>query len=329
MSDNNPAPKIWDVIIVGSGPAGYTAAIYTSRARLTTLLLAGETAGGQLMYTREVENYPGFKDGIQGPELMQQMREQAARFEAEIKDENVTRVDLGGQTKKIWVGETEYQAKTVILTVGAKARMLGIGEEKLLGRGLSTCATCDAAFFKDKQTYVVGGGDVAMEDSLTLAKYAKKVTIIHRRDEFKASKIMQDRVKEAGIEILWNSQVTAIKGEAKLEGITVKNVETNQEQELAADGLFLAIGHIPASDFLGDSVEIDDHRYIINRLSRDGVEQRQELLSGYPTMTSIEGVFAAGDVVDFRYRQAVTAAGMGCMAALDVEKFLTGSTASW
>ncbi len=207
--------------------------------------------------------------------------------------------------------------------------MLKVGEEKLLGRGVSTCATCDAAFFKDKVTYVVGGGDVAMEDSLALAKYAKKVTIIHRRDEFKASQIMQDRVKEADIDIMWNTEVTSVKGENKLEAITVKNSETGKEEELAADGLFLAIGHLPASDFVKDAVEVGDHNYVINNMTKDGVQQRQELLEGYPTMTSAEGVFAAGDVVDFHYRQAVTAAGMGCMAALDVERFLTGSASSW
>jgi len=319
-----------EVIVVGSGPAGYTAAIYLARAQMRPLVLAGEKAGGQLMLTTEVENFPGFSKGIQGPELMMEMRAQAEKFGAEIKNENVTKVDFSGEVKKVWVGEVEYQAKTVILTTGAKARMLGVGEEKLLGRGVSTCATCDAAFFKDKVTYLVGGGDVAMEDALALTKFAKSVTIIHRRDELKASKIMQERVlKEKRVPVMWNTEVLAVSGEQKLEKIKVRNVDSGEEKELEADGLFLAIGHIPDTDFLDSAVETDDHMYVVTRMVKDGVDSRKEMLEGYPTMTSVEGVFAAGDVVDFRYRQAITAAGMGTQAALDVEKYLTGSFASW
>jgi thioredoxin reductase (NADPH) len=322
--------KVWEVIIVGSGPAGYTSAIYTSRAKLSTLLIAGAVPGGQLMLTTEVENYPGFSQGILGPELMNEMNLQAKRFGAEILTEDVSKIDISEKIKKVWVGETEYQAKTIILTVGAKARMLDVGEDKLIGRGVSTCATCDAAFFRDKVTFVVGGGDVAMEDALALTKYAKTVTLIHRRDSFKASKIMQERVLlEKKLPVLWNSEVSAVKGDGKLSAIVVKNLKTGEEQELPADGLFMAIGHMPASDFCQGAIEIDDHGYIVTRLVKDGVNARQEMLEGFPTMTNIEGVFAAGDVVDFRYKQVATSSGMGCMAALDVEKYLTGQTASW
>lgn len=322
--------NIFDVIVIGGGPAGYTAAIYTSRAQLSTLVVAGATPGGQLMLTTEVENYPGFSKGILGPELMQEMTAQAERFGSKIIYENVEGVDFSGKVKKVMVAGKEYQSRAVIVTVGARARTLGVGEEALMGRGVSPCATCDAAFFKDKVTYVVGGGDVAMEDALALSKFTNKVTLIHRRDSFKASKIMQKRVlEEKKIPVLWNSEVVGVKGEQKLEGITVKNTETGEQQELLADGLFLAIGHIPASDFLKGSLEVDDHGYVVNRMTNSGVQQRKEWLEGYPTMTSVEGVFAAGDVVDFRYRQAVTSAGMGTMAALDVEKYLTGSVSSW
>ncbi len=324
--------KTFDVIIIGGGPAGYTAAIYTSRAQLSTLVVAGATPGGQLMLTTEVENYPGFSQGILGPELMQEMTTQAERFGAKLVYENVEKVDFSSEEKRIWAGGVEYRAKAVILTVGAKSRMLGVGEDKLIGRGVSTCATCDAAFFKDKTAFVVGGGDVVMEDALSLAKFAKSVTLIYRkgREEMKASKIMQARViDEKKIPVLWNTEVVGVKGEQKLEGIVIKDSKTGQEQGLAADGLFLAIGHLPASDFLKGVVETDDHGYMVTRETRDGVDSRKEMLQGYPTQTSVEGVFAAGDVVDFRYRQAVTAAGKGCQAALDAEKYLTGSTSGW
>lgn len=319
-----------EVIVIGSGPAGYAAAIYLARARLNPLVLAGEKAGGQLMLTTEVENYPGFAKGIQGPELMMEMRAQAEKFGAEIRNENVTKVELGGEFKKVWVGDQLEEAKVVIVTTGARARMLNVGEERLLGRGVSTCATCDAAFFKDKVTYLVGGGDVAMEDALALAKFAKRVEIVHRRDEFRASKVMQERVLgEDKVKVRWSSEVVGVKGENRLEGIKIKNVKTGKEEELEADGLFLAIGHIPDTDFLGDAIEVDSHGYVVTRMVRDGVGERREWLEGYPTMSSVEGVFAAGDVVDFRYRQAITAAGMGVQAALDVEKYLTGRLPSW
>lgn len=321
-----------NVIVIGSGPAGYTAAIYLARAKLKPLVLAGEKAGGQLMYTTEVENFPGFSKGINGPVLMEEMRQQALRFGAEILPVNVTKVDFSQEMKRVWVGEKEYQAKAVILTTGAKARMLKVGEEKLLGRGVSTCAVCDAAFFKDKTVFVVGGGDVAMEDALALTKFAKSVTIIHRREALKASQIMQERViKEKQVPVLWNSEVVGVKGEQRLEGIRVKNMVTGEEQDLPAEGLFISIGHIPETDFLKDSrLVVDDHMYLkTNLTSKEAVVAEKVWLEGYPTQTNIAGVFAAGDVVDFKYRQAVTAAGMGTMAALDAEKFLTGSMQSW
>lgn len=319
-----------EVIVIGSGPAGYAAAIYLARARLNPLVLAGEKAGGQLMLTTEVENYPGFAKGIQGPELMMEMRVQAEKFGAEIRNENVTKVELGGEFKKVWVGDQLEESKVVIVTTGARAKMLNVGEERLLGRGVSTCATCDAAFFKDKITYLVGGGDVAMEDALALAKFAKRVEIVHRRDEFRASKVMQERVLgEDKVKVRWSSEVVGVKGESMLEGIKIKDVKTGKEEEVEADGLFLAIGHIPDTDFLGDAIEVDSHGYVVTRMVKNGVEERNEWLEGYPTMSSIEGVFAAGDVVDFRYRQAITAAGMGVQAALDVEKYLTGRLPSW
>ena len=319
-----------EVIVIGSGPAGYAAAIYLARARLNPLVLAGEKAGGQLMLTTEVENYPGFAKGIQGPELMVEMRTQAEKFGAEIRNENVTKVELGGEFKKVWVGDQLEEAKVVIVTTGARAKMLNVGEERLLGRGVSTCATCDAAFFKDKITYLVGGGDVAMEDALALVKFAKRVEIVHRRDEFRASKVMQERVLgEDKVKVRWSSEVVGVKGESMLEGIKIKDVKTGKEEELEADGLFLAIGHIPDTDFFGDAIEVDSHGYVVTRMVKNGVDERKEWLEGYPTMSSVEGVFAAGDVVDFRYRQAITAAGMGVQAALDVEKYLTGRLPSW
>ncbi len=317
-----------NVIVIGGASAGYTAGIYLARAKLTPLVLAGENPGGQLMFTSEVENYPGFSKGIKGPDLMEEMRIQAERFGAEIKNENVTKVDFSGQAKKVWVGETEYQAKAVILALGAMSRMLKIGEERLLGRGVSTCAVCDAAFFKEKTTYVVGGGDAAVEDALALARFTPRVTMIHRKTDFKASKIMQERIKERNIPVMWETEVTGVIGESKLEKIRVK--DKNGEKELAADGLFLAIGHIPATDILSGQVELDSHGYLITKLTSNKSQMNQEVwLSDYPTQTSAVGVFGAGDMVDIRYRQAITAAGMGCMAALDAEKYLTGSIGSW
>lgn len=319
-----------EVIIIGGAVAGLTAAIYLSRAKLAPLLLAGEKAGGQLMLTTEVENYPGFPEGVMGPELIERMRKQAEKFGAEIKNLNVTKVDFTGEVKKVWVGEVEYQAKAVIITSGASPRLLKVGEEKLIGRGVSTCAVCDAAFFKGKTVYQVGGGDVAMEDILALRKFTDKVVLIHRGDKLRASKIMQEKVlNEKKVPVMWNTEVVGVKGEGKLEAIRVKNNQTGEEKELQADGLFLAIGHIPETNFLDNQVEVDDHMYVINRMVRDGVDMRKEYLEGFPTMTNVNGVFAAGDVVDIRYRQIATAAGMGCQAALDAEKYLTGNISTW
>lgn len=320
--------EIKNVIVIGGASAGYTAAIYLARATLAPLVLAGENAGGQLMFTTEVENFPGFSKGIKGPDLMAQMRSQAERFGAEIRNENVTRVDFGGEIKKIWVGEVLYQARSVILALGAVSRMLGVGEERFLGRGVSTCAVCDAAFFKAKTVYVVGGGDAAMEDTLALARFTDKVTLIHRKGELKASKIMQARIKEKNIPILWETEVGGVIGENKLEKIRIK--DKAGEKELSAEGLFLAIGHTPATDLLKGQVELDSHGYLVTKITNNKSQINQEIwLDNYPTQTSVEGVFGAGDMVDIRYRQAITAAGMGCMAALDAEKFLTGSIGSW
>lgn len=322
--------SVRSVIIVGGASAGYTAAIYLARATLAPLLLAGENAGGQLMFTSEVENFPGFSKGIKGPDLMMEMETQAKRFGAEIKNVNVTKVDFSGEIKKIWVGETEYQARAVVLALGAMSRMLNVGEEKLLGRGVSTCAVCDAAFFKDKRTMVVGGGDAAMEDALALSRFTDKVTLIHRRNEFKASKIMQERIVEKKIPVLWESEVVGVVGSEKLTAIKVMNIKTNEGKEFPVDGLFLAVGHTPATDILKDQVELDSHGYLVTKMTSNKPVNNQEIwLSDYPTQTSVVGVFGAGDMVDIRYRQAVTAAGMGCMAALDAEKFLTGSMGSW
>lgn len=306
--------QIRNVIVIGGAPAGYTAALYLSRALLKPLVLAGEQAGGQLMWTTEVENFPGFPDGIMGPELMVKMRDQAEKFGAEIKDENMTKVDLSGEIKKIWVGEIEYQAKTVIIATGAKSRMLQIGEEKYWGKGLSVCAVCDAAFFKNKRAMVVGGGDAAMEDALALAKFALSVDIIHRQDTFRASKIMQERVKANNkINIIWGSEVVGVTGESKLETVKFKNIKSEKIQEIGMDGLFLAIGHVPTTELFEGILDLDERKYL---------KTKQLFGSDYPTQTSRVGVFGAGDVVDHKYRQAITAAGMGCMAALDAEKFL-------
>ena len=329
--------EIRNVIVIGGAPAGYTAAIYLARATLSPFVLAGENAGGQLMFTSEVENYPGFSKGIKGPDLMDEMRKQAERFGAEIKNENVTKVDFSGEIKKVWVNETLYESRAVVLALGASSRMIGVGEEKYYGKGMSTCAVCDAAFYKDKTVFVVGGGDAAMEDALALDRFTNKVTIIHRKAEFRASKIMQKRVlEEKKIPVLWETEVVGVGGEGKLEKIELKNSRTQELKKLMADGLFLAIGHTPATDILKGQVELDGHGYLITQMTTPTASQlggqanNQEVwLNGYPTQTSVTGVFGAGDMVDIRYRQAITAAGMGCMAALDVEKFLTGSISGW
>jgi thioredoxin reductase (NADPH) len=301
--------KKYDIIIIGAGPAGYTAAIYAARANLKVLMISGTTPGGQLLLTSEVENFPGFKDGIMGPELMDQMKEQAKRFGTEIIQEFATKVELGGQPKKVWIKIEEYQARTLIIATGASANWLGLENEKRLwGKGVSACATCDGFFFMDKHVVVVGGGDSAMEEALTLTKFAKKVTIVHRRKEFRASKIMQDRVlKHKKIEVVWDSTLTDVLGKDKVEGVKIKNVETGKTAKIECDGLFVAIGHTPATALFKGSLEIDDKGYLI---TKEGVK------------TAISGVFAAGDVADPHYRQAITAAGDGCRAALEAERYI-------
>jgi thioredoxin reductase (NADPH) len=305
------------VIIIGSGPAGLTAAIYAARADLDPLLLEGEPSstsdqpGGQLMLTTDVENYPGFPDGIMGPELMQRMRAQAERFGTEIRTEKATRVDFSERPFKVWVGDALHLAQSVIVSTGAQSLMLGLpAEERLIGHGLSTCATCDGFFFRGHDIAVVGGGDSALEEAGFLTKFADKVLIIHRRDELRASKIMQQRAFDnPKIEFLWNSTVVEILGDEKVEGIVVEDVRDGQRSTVDVTGLFIAIGHRPNTDLFGGQLEMEaDTGYLITRPD-----------SSY---TDVEGVFACGDVQDHVYRQAVTAAGSGCMAAIDAERWL-------
>ncbi len=322
------------LIIIGSGPAGYTAGIYAGRAELKPLMFAGESHGGQLMNTTMVENWPGFEKGIMGPDLMKELRLQAARFETEIIDKNVTKVDFSQKPFKVWQGETGYQADSIIVTTGAESLMLGVpGEKKLMGRGVSTCAVCDAAFFKEKVTYVVGGGDAAAEDSLTLTKFASSVTLLVRKDSLKASKIMARRLKEnPKVKIMYNTELKEVIGEQKVEKLKIVNNKTNKEEEVATDGVFLAIGHRPATDIFKGQLELNEKNYLKTLMlypEMGKIVAAQQWLHGYPTQTSVEGVFAAGDVVDYRYRQAVLAAGMGCMAAMGAETFLTGHVSAW
>jgi len=346
------------IAIVGSGPAGYTSGLYAARASLNPTLFAGIKSGGQLMWTNDVENFPGFPDGVKGPQLMMQMRQQAEKFGTKIIDRFVTAVDFSSRPFKIWtkypdgvnpddvvqlkgmdqinsmiskVKEQEHdiEAETVIISTGAVAILPGIpGEQELLGKGLSTCAVCDAAFYKDKDTFVVGGGDAAMEDAMALTKFAKSVTIIHRRDQLRASKIMQDRVlNHEKVKMMWNTVVKEAKGSEKLTSIVVE--ENAQEKELPADGLFIAIGHKPMTQIFHDQVWLDETGYVVTRQSANwqGLDlaersKNEKGLISYPTMTSVDGVFAAGDVVDIRYKQAVTSAGQGSQAALDAEWWL-------
>jgi thioredoxin reductase (NADPH) len=312
---------VHNVIIIGSGPAGLTAAIYTSRANLVPLVLEGEPSstsdqpGGQLMLTTEVENFPGFPEGIMGPELMTNMRVQALRFGADIRTEKVSRVDLSARPFGVWVGDPDtaeptYRARSLIISTGAQSLMLGLpAESRLLGHGLSTCATCDGFFFRGQHIAVVGGGDSALEEAGFLTKFASKVTLIHRRDELRASRIMQDRAfANPKIEFLWNHTVVDLLGDLRLEGAKVRNVLTDEESMLDVTGLFVAIGHKPNTDLFKGQLTMEDSGYLVT--------------TGGSTATNVEGVFACGDVQDHTYRQAITAAGSGCMAAIDAERWL-------
>jgi thioredoxin reductase (NADPH) len=303
-----------NVIVIGSGPAGFTAALYTARADLDPLVLKGLEAGGQLMLTTEVENYPGFADGIMGPELMDQMEKQAQRFGAEILAVHVTEVDLSVRPFIVKAGDQTWRAKTVIISTGATARWLDIpGEEKLRGRGVSACATCDGFFFRDRELLVVGGGDTAMEEATFLTKFASKVTIVHRRDAFRASKVMQDRVfANEKIEVMWNTVLDEIVGEDAVTGALARDVVTGETRTIAADGVFMAIGHDPTTSLFRGQLPVDDNGYLV--------------VHEPSTATDVPGVFAAGDVTDHTYRQAVTAAGQGCKAAIDAERFLAEDT---
>ncbi len=317
MSDNRK------VIIIGSGPAGLTAAVYAARASLEPLLLEGEPSstsdqpGGQLMLTTEVENFPGFPEGVMGPELMMRFREQAVRFGTDVRTEKVSRVDLAARPFGVWVGDPDaaeptYTADALIISTGAQSLLLGVEREsELIGHGLSTCATCDGFFFRDHDIAVVGGGDSAIEEATFLTKFARSVTLIHRRDELRASKIMQERAfANEKIRFLWNHVVESVAGDTKLEGVTVRNVLTDETSELPVTGLFVAIGHKPNTDLFKGQLEMEESGYLVTGLA------------GGATTTNVEGVFACGDVQDHTYRQAITAAGSGCQAAIDAERWL-------
>jgi thioredoxin reductase (NADPH) len=305
---------VHDVIIIGSGPAGYTAAVYAARAQLKPLVFEGISFGGALMTTTEVENYPGFKEGITGPELMDEMREQALRFGADLRMDDVDTVDLSGAVKTVTVGDETFSAHAVILAMGAAARHLGVpGEQEMIGQGVSTCATCDGFFFRDQDIAVIGGGDSAMEEATFLTRFARSVTLIHRREEFRASKIMLERAQaNEKITFLTDTEVLQVEGEPKVSGLRLRNTATGEESKLAVTGVFVAIGHDPRSDLVRGQVDVDDEGYV--------------KVLGRTTLTSIDGVFAAGDLVDHTYRQAVTAAGSGCSAAIDAERWLADRT---
>lgn len=299
------------VIIIGSGPAGLTAAIYSARANLNPLMIQGEEVGGQLMTTTDVENYPGFPEGIQGPELMELLKKQAERFGTRMVARNVTEVEISQKPYKVTVGKEYWTADALIISTGASAKYLGLEDEKTyLGRGVSACATCDGAFFRDVPVAIVGGGDTAMEEALFLTRFASKVYVIHRRDSFRASKIMADRVlAHPKIEVLWNSEVKSIDGTGKaVDSVTIFNTQTKENQKIELEGVFIAIGHKPNTDIFKGKLEMDTNGYLITKPDS--------------TYTSVEGVFACGDVQDHIYRQAITAAGTGCMAAIDTERWL-------
>jgi thioredoxin reductase (NADPH) len=306
LSDQN----VRELIIVGGGPAGYTAALYAARADLEPLVIEGFQWGGQLMITSDVENYPGYADGVMGPEMMADFRRQAERFGAEFITDDVTKVDFSEQPLRVWVGSDEYQARAVIVATGASARWLGIdSEEPHKGRGVSACATCDAAFFREKDVYVVGGGDSAFEEALFLTKFASRVHLVHRRDEFRASKIMVDRAEQnEKLDFVLSAVVEEIVGDVKVEALRLRSTATDATWEVPADGLFVAIGHDPNTSLFVDQLDHDENGYLVTKPGS--------------TETNIPGVFAVGDVQDHTYRQAITAAGSGCMGALDAERFL-------
>jgi thioredoxin reductase (NADPH) len=300
-----------NLIIIGSGPAGYTAAVYAARANLNPLVIEGVTSGGALMTTTDVENFPGFPDGILGPELMDNLRKQAERFGAEFLTDDATRVELSGDVKSVWIGDDVYRARAVILATGSAWRPLGVpGEQELLGHGVSSCATCDGFFFRNHNIAVIGGGDSAMEEATFLTRFAETVTIVHRRDSFRASKIMSERaLNNPKIRVLWDTVVTEVlDGGGKVSGLRLRNAVSGAESTLDATGVFVAIGHDPRSELFRDQVEVDDEGYVH--------------VAAPSTRTNVTGVFAAGDVVDHTYRQAITAAGTGCAAALDAERYI-------
>jgi thioredoxin reductase (NADPH) len=309
--------EAWDTVIIGSGPAALTAAIYTTRGAASTLILGGEKWGGQLMLTTTVDNFPGFPEGIQGPDLVQKMRKQAERFGAEFVEKNVEGIDFDKKPYEVLAGGLKYLAKSIIIATGADTKWLGIpGEKEFIGRGVSSCAPCDAPFFKDKKVAVVGGGDSAMEEALTLTKYATTVTMIHRRSEFKASAAMQKKVLEnSKIKILWNTEVVEIIGNKSVEKMILKNNQTGETIELSLDGVFVAIGHTPSSQIFSGNIETDEKGYIV---AKEGTKTNNR-----------EGIFVAGDVHDWHYKQAITAAGFGSMAAIDTLKYLNKDAPAW
>jgi thioredoxin reductase (NADPH) len=309
--------EAWDVIIIGSGPAALTAAIYTTRGAASTLIIGGEKWGGQLMLTTTVDNFPGFPEGIQGPDLIQKMRKQAERFGSEFLEKNVEAVDFDKKPFEVLTEGVKYLAKSIIIATGADTKWLGVpGEKEFIGRGVSSCAPCDAPFFKDKNVAVVGGGDSAMEEALTLTKYASKVTLIHRRDEFRASAAMQKKVLgNSKIKVLWNTEVVKVEGGRSVENLLLKNNQSGEESKFPVDGVFVAIGHVPATQMFAGHIETDEKGYVV---TKEGARTNIE-----------EGVFVAGDVHDWHYRQAITAAGFGCMAGIEVLKYLDKDAPSW